>query len=96
MNGESPMMSPVTGSRSGASGRAVRSVIPITTASVAKSAYRRPFASASGVTSGPLSASSESSSDSSEGSCAPRLRSTIRTETKVITIVTRIVEAIPK
>ncbi len=38
MNGESPMMSPVSGSRSGASGRTVSSVITAITAAVAMSA----------------------------------------------------------
>ena len=96
MNGESPMMSPVIGSRSGASGNTVSRPITTSTAAVAISAYRRPFASASGETSGPLSASSDSSSVSSAGSCVPRLRSTMYTETSVRTMVTRTVEAIPK
>ena len=64
--------------------------------SVAISAYRRPFASASGETSGPLSASSDSSSLSSAGSCVPRLGSTMYTVTTVTTNATTIVDAIQK
>ena len=49
MNGESPMMSPVSGLRSGAPGGSVSAAITASTASTASPAQRRPLASSAGV-----------------------------------------------
>jgi hypothetical protein len=62
MNGESSMMSPVSGLRRGAPGCSVSAAITATTATTARPAQRRPLASSAGSTCWPSSRASSSSS----------------------------------
>jgi len=94
ISGESPMMSPVSGLRSGAPGGSVRAAMTANTASTAHSAQRRPRASSTGSIAGPSSRASSSGS-AWPRSHAPRRGSTMRVVTSVITTVRNRVETIP-
>ena len=94
MNGESPITLSVTGSRSGAPGIAVSSVMPTSTASAPHIAQRSPRLSASGEISS--SSSIAQPSPWSAGSHSPSLGSTIRAVINVSTIATKMVEPMPK
>ena len=93
MNGESPMMSPVSGLRSGAPGGSVSAAITASTASTARPAQRRPLASSAGSIAWPSSRASSSSS-ARPRSQVPSRGSMIRVVTSAITTVRNSVQPI--
>ena len=95
MNGESPMMSPVSGLRSGAPGGSVSSAITASTPSTAKPAQRRPLASSALSTSCPSSRASSSSSARLR-SQVPSRGSMMRVVISAITTVRNSVQPMPK
>ncbi len=95
MNGESPMMSFVSGLRSGAPDGSVSAATTASTSSTASPAQRSPFASSAASTACPSSRASSSSS-ASERSHLPSRGSMIRVVTSAITIVRKIVQPAPK
>jgi hypothetical protein len=95
MNGESPMMSPVSGLRSGAPGGSVSAAITISTATTASPARRSPRASSAGSTSWPSSRASSCPSARLR-SQAPSRGSMMRVVTRAMTTVRNRVQPVPK